>query len=145
MASLRNVVTFVADFPDDGLWDKQGNRLAPAGRTVASAIRERLREAKLDVSELGQQGDYGWSFYIQTASSKVQFLLAECDVGWAASLDERRPLMTRLRSSPNTDELRGLLARLQTTLQGDRRFSMIRWHTRDDFDHARDDRSTPSP
>ena len=47
---VRDFVTFNAAFPDDAVWDEQGNALIPAGRTIAECIVKLLQEQGLRCS-----------------------------------------------------------------------------------------------
>ena len=59
--SLRPNVWFAADFPDDTVYDEDGNELQFAGPAVARAVADLLRARGYRVDEPENEMENGWS------------------------------------------------------------------------------------
>jgi hypothetical protein len=142
--NCRNLVTFIAHFPDDAQWDEQGNALVPGGRAIAEAIRGQLEARGIACSSVAQHSFYGWAFQTTCGNSKVWCLLQAGD-SWLLELHRRTTLLSRLFGSVDTLELQNLQQNVQDILVRDNRFANVLWYTRSDYESGKKERARPRP
>lgn len=140
----RDFVTFDAAYPDDAQFDGQGNPVIPGGRAVAEAIRNKLQDAGVFCSDLGQHGFYGWAFFATSENTKVLCLLQTGDA-WLLLLELQESLVSRLFGSPNYAGLDDIQTRVHDILTSDKRFSKVLWYTKADYEGGKKERGLPSP
>ena len=123
--SLRPNVWFAADFPDDTVYDEDGNELQFAGQAVARAVADLLRARGYRVDEPENEMENGWSLdaYRQKQRFWMQvtliddYILQTKDMTW--------------RLWPNTAAFEAFLLDLEASLKSDARFSNLRWWVKD--------------
>ena len=140
----RNFVEFDADFPDDAVWDEDGNNLVPGGQAIAEYLRNQLRERGLPTSKLVQHHFYGWAFEISSEEVDVWCLL-QGGGDWLLIVDPRLSLIERLVGSSRLSGFDKVRSILHDILSNDSHFAKVMWYTRRDYESGRSDRGQPSP
>ena len=113
---------FCAEFPDDAVWDDDGELVQAGGRNVAEMIAEVLRRHAYEVTSPKHQYEHGWDFEAKTR--RARFWLQVSGGG------DEYSLMTQdwtLRLWPDRTRHAELLGVLNVVMQQDGRFSQIRW------------------
>ena len=119
---IRPNAEFCAAFPDDAIWDDDGELVQAGGRNVAEMIADVLRRNAYEVTSPKHQHEHGWDFEAKTRRAK--FWLQVSDGGGEFSL------MTQdwtLRLWPDRTHHARLLDLLDLAMRQDGRFSQIRW------------------
>ena len=130
--SVCTHVTFGANFPDDGQWGANGAPLRPAGEGVAAAIRAGLAARGSRCTGILQRSIYGWEFdckldrtrficVVQGYEHDQWLLICEPRVGWV------RKLFSRVDGA----KIASAVTSIHEVLTSDQRFSMVRWHVRE--------------
>ena len=130
--TTRTFVTFDADFPKDGQWDREGNPIVPGGRTIACTIAAAIQSAGGLVTNPVQHSFYGWSFEVSLGGLKAWCLL-QFPGPWLLLLEQKRNRLAKLlRASPPVESC-GVLQVLHRVLKADARFSGVQWFTRQEY------------
>ncbi len=132
--ALLTDAEFMADFPDDTVWDAAGMSLVQqGGLNIARAIIALLTDRGATAGEPDTHSDYGWAFDVEYEGRKYWLMIQvgdECiltsqEVSW------RHDSL----SSPDTDYAR-FLELLHSRLAADGRFRAIVWYPKGDhLDH----------
>ena len=126
---VRNYLTFVAEFPDDGdqLRDEAP---VPAGRNVAEAIAAALRQPDRPKPVVHQHSFYGWHF-----QCGPYWCLLQCPDSWLLVVEDRSSVIRRWTNrSKNAGELQDFLDAIHQALRADARFSEMRWCSIDEYE-----------
>ena len=125
MVRLRPNVWFKADFPNDAVYDEDGNEVQFAGQAVAQAVANLLRARGYRVSEPENGYENGWSLNAHTQGQRFwmqvtfidDYILQTQDMTW--------------RLWPNQAGYIALLTALDASLKSDPRFTDLRWWVKD--------------
>lgn len=132
--TLRTIVVFSADFPNDGVWAPNGDEVCPPGCNIASALVSSLKDKRLDVTEPKQLESYGWYF---TVSGIVRFVL-QFPGPWLLLSKNKGPLIQKVLNSKRLALVhRDILETVNALLHQDGRFHDIRWITNEDYDRGK--------
>ena len=144
MRSSRNFITFDADLPDDSQWDAREVLLVPGGRTIAQVLHEFLCKRGYLCSDVAQHSFYGWVF---GASNKTGFVrcLVQYPGPWLLMCEKSVSFLDRLFRRTPEPAPQEFLDTVYDVLSTDRRFSKVRWFTRDDFLRGDDSRWADRP
>jgi hypothetical protein len=143
--TLRDFVTFNADFPDDAQWDKQGNLLVPGGQTIAESLRKQLQATGFTCSDIFQHCDYGWTFDVVSDNIDVWCLLAAAEDGWVLMLEREKSIMGRLLGTSDNLAFEGFQDKVHEILTGDSRFIKVLWYSRKDYNSGKGKRGSAKP
>ncbi len=128
----KNYVTFLADFPDDSEWTEAGDLVTPRGKVVAEAIAAKLAGESVECSQPKPYSFYGWAF---EAGSKTR---ARCVIQylepWLLICNHLPTVADRLLGRRAEAGLQEFLGALAQALQGDSRFSSVKWFTREEYE-----------
>ncbi len=121
MVKPRPNVWFAADFPDDTVYDDDGNELQFAGQNVAKAIGEILAAYGYRMEEPENEEHKGWSMNAHRNGLRFWMLVTAID-GFILQTQD----MTR-RLWPDRAAFPAFLRDLHAGLSADPRFSQLRW------------------
>ena len=141
---FRNFVTFDADFPEDSQWGKGGIALVPGGKGIAQSLRDRLQDQGFSCTQVGQHSFYGWAFDARNRGVNARCLL-QFPGPWLLTCDRRTSFLARLVGKDRDTSMRQFLATIEGILHADKRFSNIRWHSKSDYEHGKENRASRSP
>lgn len=139
-----NFVTFDANFPDDAVWDGQGNLLIPGGRQITETIKGKLQEFGIQCSDVYQHSFYGWGFTAIYNKAKFRCLL-QVGEAWLLLFDQESSLATQLLGLEKQHEFEYLQEKVHHILKFAQQFSNTLWYTREDYESGRKHRASPSP
>ena len=133
--SVRNFVTFEADFPDDGVFTESGDLIAPAGKNIAESLVSVLREQGLEATDVVQHSFYGWQFTVIRNNCHFWFLLQCSDTDeWLLLSQPRLSFIEKLTFKNTVSAHREVLTIVHECLNQDRRFGSIRWFTKSEYE-----------
>jgi hypothetical protein len=120
-------ITFSSDFPDDLVWDDDGEVvLRTNGLNVALAVAELLRSKYMDVESPTEHFDHGWDLTIRWGNNRFWIQVTVGDPDDAIILtSDRSGLLAWLGIKSSYSEFHQILHDL---LSADGRFHDIRWH-----------------
>jgi hypothetical protein len=142
--SLRDLVTFKSEFPDDAQWDDRKNLLVPGGQSIADAIRSQLEEKGIACTEVTQHSFHGWGFQA-TVAGLVVWCLVQGGHEWFLRLEQRRSLLQTLLGPDYWARFARLQDHIQAIMMADNRFSNVLWHATRDYEGGLMDRGQPVP
>jgi hypothetical protein len=120
------LVVFAADYPDDALWNEQGDLQIPGGRHIADLIANSLRSVGKQCSEVSQRSFYGWQFSIETDSSSALAVLQQ-STEWLLVLGANESLLDWLGGKRSSEEtLQQLAVSVKAVLEKDEHISNVR-------------------
>jgi hypothetical protein len=129
---MREFVTFEADFPSDTQWDAGGNLLVPGGKAIIGFLAGQMQRYGFTASHPVQHSFYGWAIDVETAGARF-WCMVQYPGPWLL-LTERRPSISdRLLGRSHTQEHQELLECLHGIMKADKRFSSIKWYTRQQY------------
>ena len=142
--SVRDLVTFRAEFPEDAQWDEADHLLVPGGRAIADYLRTRLEQRDFSCTDLIQHEDYGWGFDVAHSDLKVTCLL-QGGTEWFLLLKLKVPLLSRLLRANELEAFEEIQDRIQQVLMGDKRFSHVLWSNNLSRKYGSKEPGSPTP
>jgi hypothetical protein len=133
MEPPRTLVTFDSDLADDGQWDDQGNRTAPAGLPIAKFFQESLTSAGIHAEEPDNHEDYAWDLRCRVDKAIVWVMVGEAE-RWLVTVELHPWLLNPIRWRSGPEALRGVCEAIDQSLKRDPRFRDIQWFTKAEFD-----------
>ncbi|MFN3511463.1 MAG: hypothetical protein ACK41C_00330 [Phenylobacterium sp.] len=121
MTKPRGSVEFLAEFPDDTVYDAAGDEVQFAGANVARAIGALLTKQGYEVAAPENCQELGWEFDVRRDRSRFWLRLTKIQEFVLVTQD-----MT-FRLWPKPGPYVQFLQDLHAQLAGDPRFSRIRW------------------
>jgi len=118
---VKPSVEFLAQFPDDALYDEDGDELQFAGQNVAEAIAAALTKRSYVVSEPENCAELGWEFDAQRGGCRFWIRLTKIEEFVLGTRD-----MT-FRLWPRRPTYVEFLQDLASALADDIRFSQVKW------------------
>ena len=91
---LRTYATFTSTLPDDQQ-EKDGEIVAPGGRSIMGRLRDGLARRGFSVSEMEQHENYGWCFDVIAPACRIWCLIQFCEP-WLLITDRRGGFLRRL-------------------------------------------------
>jgi hypothetical protein len=125
VVNVKPNVWFKADFPNDTVYDENGDEVHFAGQAVARAVAELLRARGYRVDEPESESFKGWSLIAYRERRRFWMLVTLIDDYILQSEDWTR------RFWPKPAEFAAFLADLEAALTSDPRFSNLRWWVKD--------------
>ena len=125
MVKLRPNVWFKADFPDDTVYDQDGNEVQFAGQNVAEAVAKTLTAYGYSMEEPESWDENGWSLNAHWKGRRFWMLVTAID----DFILQTKNMTWRLW--PDRAAFVEFLLHLQAGLNADPRFSQLRWFAAD--------------
>jgi len=131
---MRTLVTFEADFPNDEVLGSDQSIEQPPGRNIAVSLRNSLSVQAMHTSEVESHEFYGWTFDVTCPGSSVQLLL-QFPGPWLLCFLQRRKITGLFRRTVFLEsDFFFVISEAAKTLQGDMRFSDVRWYFKKDYE-----------
>jgi hypothetical protein len=121
VAKLRGSVEVLAEFPDDAVYDDNGDETQFAGENVARTIAELLAKRGYEVAEPENCQELGWELDARRSGCRFWMRITKIQEFVIVTQD-----MT-YRLWPNRGPYSEFLRDLHAVLGSDARFSRIRW------------------
>jgi len=132
----ENFVIFDSSFPDDTVWNGDGNPETPGGRAICDFMKVELSENGWTCSETKPYCFYGWSFDVSSASGGTMVLL-QYPGPWLLIVTRHPSLWKRLRGIPDDRVESRLLECVHQLLAKDSRISVVKRLSRADYFRAK--------
>jgi len=146
MEDVRELVTFITDFPGDEQWNERGDLLVPGGRMITESIRTSFQGAACHCTPVLQHSFYGWTFTVVWQSHSIECIVSVADaLRWMLQMRLERPLTRRILGDSGASELKASQVHLHEFLKSDQHFSNVLWYTQRDYDSNRDDKASATP
>ncbi len=131
---MRTFVTFEADFPNDEVLGSDQSLEKPPGRNIAASLRNILSLQAMHTSDVASHEFYGWTFDVKCPRSSVQLLL-QFPGPWLLCFLQRKRITGMFCSSASLEsDFFFVIGEAAKALQGDMRFSDLRWYFKKDYE-----------
>lgn len=130
MGNQRTYVTFLADFPDDIVFNEAGDLLVPGGRNICEKLVECMRAEGIPASDPEQYKFYGWEF---TASldGAATWLMLQYPGPWLLMVEDRSVKWSWFRKRKEPSD--AALNLIHDTLGKAGKISDISWFTSKEY------------
>jgi len=125
MVKVRQNVAFLADFPDDAVYDDGGCEVQFAGENVARRLGEMLAARGYEVGTLENCEHVGWEFGVRRDKSSFAIRVTKIEEFVLVARDRTWRLL------PDSKLYAAFLQDIHSILSSDRRFSRIWWFERE--------------
>lgn len=125
MVKIRQNVAFLADFPDDALYDGDGCEVQFAGENVARTLADMLTARGYEVGAPENCEHVGWEFDVRRDKSSFAIRVTKIE-GFVLVARDRT-----WRLWPDSKRYAAFLRDIHSILTSDPRFSRIWWFERE--------------